>query len=266
MITQDTALARELVDDARRVVVLTGAGISTAAGIPDFRGPQGLWTRDPMAEQISDLHHYLHDDQVRVAAWRRRAEQAAWQTAPTAAHRALAAWERTGRLAAVITQNTDSLHWAAGSTLVHEVHGAARTTRCERCGYEQPTAAVAERVTAGEDDPRCLVVRGTGQCGGILRATVVLFGELLDRTVLDACVHVVEDCDLLVAIGTTLAVQPVAGLFPHAVASGARTLIINGSATEYDDLAHVTLRADIEQVVPELFTLSPAPPQSKVGE
>ncbi|WP_203567546.1 SIR2 family NAD-dependent protein deacylase [Aestuariimicrobium ganziense] len=256
MSTDDLADARDLVQAAQRVFVLTGAGISTAAGIPDFRGPQGLWTLDPKAELISDIDHYLYDDEVRAAAWQRRAAQAVWQAQPTAAHRALADFEQSqlerGRhLLAIATQNTDGLHQAAGSSdeLVHEVHGNARLTRCEDCGHLQPTADVVARVQAGEPDPRC---QEPG-CGGVLRATVILFGEMLVREVLDACVEAAVSCDLVVAIGSTLSVQPVAGLVPYAIAHGAKAVIVNAEATEYDQLAHARVWGDIEQVVPELF-------------
>jgi len=264
MITDDIGQARALLEQASRVFVLTGAGISTAAGIPDFRGPQGLWTLDPKAELVSDLEHYLHDDEVREAAWERRAHQAVWTARPTRAHQALATFEGTGRLVGIATQNTDGLHQAAGTSehLVHEVHGNARLVRCEECGHEQPMAEVIARVQAGDPDPRCLhLAIGSPEpdpngetCGGILRATVILFGELLDTEVIEACVEAAEQCDLLVAIGTTLTVQPVAGLLPYAIGAGAKALIINNAETEYDDLAHVSLRADTEVAVPALFS------------
>ncbi|CAI9403906.1 SIR2 family NAD-dependent protein deacylase [Aestuariimicrobium sp. T2.26MG-19.2B] len=246
--------ARERLDAASRIVVLTGAGISTAAGIPDFRGPQGLWTQDPDAELVSTLSYYLEDEDVRRTAWQRRLAQATDHHQPTDAHRALVALEHQGRLSGVVTQNTDGLHLDAGHSpaVVHEIHGSARTCRCERCGHRQPMAQVLARVGAGEADPHCQQPEGRGTCDGILRATVVLFGEMLDPHVLQACVDAVERCDLLVAIGSTLAVNPAAALVPFAIGNGARVVIVNNAETEHDDLAHDVLRGDIQDLVPRL--------------
>ncbi|MGJ6981628.1 SIR2 family NAD-dependent protein deacylase [Aestuariimicrobium soli] len=247
-------LVRERLAAAERICVLTGAGISTAAGIPDFRGPQGLWTLDPAAELVSDLHHYLDDPDVRRSAWRRRAAQFAEVHHPTPAHLALVELERQGRLTGVVTQNTDGLHLDAGhsSALVHELHGSARTCRCETCGHEQPMDEVLARVAAGEDDPTCLEPDRHGTCDGILRATVILFGEQLVPEVLQAGLNAVERCDVLVAIGSTLAVNPAAALVPFAIGHGARVVIVNNAETEHDDLAHDVLRGDIQELVPAL--------------
>lgn len=247
--------ARDLIASAQSICVLTGAGISTAAGIPDFRGPQGLWRLDPNAELVSTLSYYLDDDDVRRSAWQRRVAQFADEPVPTPAHQALVALERQGRLSGVITQNTDGLHHDAGhdERLVHEIHGSARVCRCEDCGHEQPMADVLARVVAGEDDPRCLQPDRHGTCDGILRATVILFGEMLVPEVIDASVAAVERCDLLLAIGSTLAVNPTAALVPYAIGAGAKVLIINNAETEHDDLAHGVLRADIQEAVPALL-------------
>lgn len=236
-------------DEARRILILSGAGLSTAAGIPDFRGPEGLWTRDPYAELVSTLSWYLRDGDVRRAAWRRRADPAMWSARPTRAHRAIAGLEQAGRLRAVVTQNTDGLHQLAGNSpeLVHEIHGSARTWRCEMCGRSGPMAEMLELVAAGDEDPRC------PSCGGITRATVVLFEEVLDAEVLAASVAAAEDCDALVAVGTTLGVYPVAGLFPLAVQQGAHSVIVNDSATAYDDLADRVVRGQLDEVLPALL-------------
>lgn len=235
--------------EARRIVVLSGAGLSTAAGIPDFRGPEGLWTRDPYAELVSTLSWYLRDEDVRKAAWRRRADPGAWAAQPTKAHRAIVELERQSRLRAVITQNTDGLHQLAGSSpeLVHEVHGSMRTWRCEKCGRTGPMEEMVERVRAGEEDPRC------PHCGGITRATVILFEEVLDVDVLEASVAAVEDCDAIVAVGTTLGVYPVAGLFPLALEHGAYGVIANATETAFDDEADEVLRGQLDDTLPALF-------------
>lgn len=241
--------AIQSLDEARRILILSGAGLSTAAGIPDFRGPEGLWTRDPYAELVSTLSWYLRDDDVRKAAWRRRADPAMWAAQPTRAHRAIAALERAGRLRAIVTQNTDGLHQVAGSSpdLVHEIHGSARTWRCEMCGRTGPMAEMLERVAAGDEDPRCPV------CGGITRATVILFEEVLDADVLGAAVAAAEDCDAIVAVGTTLGVYPVAGLFPLAVEHGAFGVIVNDAPTAYDDVAHQVVRGRLDDELPALL-------------
>lgn len=235
--------------DAERIVILSGAGLSTAAGIPDFRGPEGLWTRDPYAELVSTLSWYLRDDDVRKAAWRRRADPAMWAAEPTRAHRAIVELERQGRLRGIVTQNTDGLHQVAGSSpeLVHEVHGSARTWRCEMCGRTGPMTEMVERVQAGEEDPRC------PDCGGITRATVILFEEVLEPDVIEASLAAVEGCDAIVAVGTTLGVYPVAGLFPLALQQGAYGVIVNASETAFDDDADEVIRGQLDDVLPGLL-------------
>lgn len=243
----DPGLAKELLAAASRVTVLSGAGISTASGIPDFRGPSGLWTADPYAERISTLDWYLYDDDVRRAAWRYRADSAVWDARPNAAHLALVRLEDQGRLRAIVTQNTDGLHTRAGSRNVIEVHGNVHTWRCEDCRAEGPMAEAVARVRAGEPDPRC------PSCSGIIRATTILFGEDLDRHVHDAAFEAAEDCDLLLAIGTSLTVQPVAGLVSVAGSTGARIVIVNGEPTPYDRRADAVVRDPVQTILPELI-------------
>ena len=244
----DFARARDLIARSSRILVLTGAGLSTASGIPDFRGPQGRWTQDPDAEKISTLSYYLHDEDVRRKAWQARANSAHWTAEPNAGHRALVDLERAGKLAGIVTQNTDGLHLLAGSSpeAVHEVHGSARTWRCEQCGETGPMADMVARVLAGDDDPRC------PECDGITRATVILFEEPLDPTMLQASVALAEQADLVLAIGTTLSVHPVAGLVPYAFGHSARVVILNNQETPYDYLADAILRDPIEEVLPRL--------------
>ncbi|GAA4895957.1 NAD-dependent protein deacetylase [Tessaracoccus lubricantis] len=243
-------MAVSSLSEANRIVILSGAGLSTAAGIPDFRGPEGLWTRDPYAELVSTLSWYLSDEDVRKAAWRRRATPEVWSAQPTRAHRAIVDLEKQGRLRAIITQNTDGLHQVAGSSpeLVHEVHGSMRTWRCEMCGRTGPMEEMVARVNAGEEDPRC------PHCGGITRATVILFEEVLEPDVIEAAIEAVEDCDAIVAVGTTLGVYPVAGLFPTALAHGAHGVIVNASETAMDDVAHQVIRGQLDDVLPDLLT------------
>ncbi|MGQ0431444.1 MAG: SIR2 family NAD-dependent protein deacylase [Microthrixaceae bacterium] len=230
---------------ARRVVVLTGAGISTDSGIPDFRGPQGVWTKDPAAEKASHIDHYLHDPEVRRRAWRTRAASPAWSAQPNAGHRALVDLEHSGRLSLLVTQNIDGLHQAAGSDsgIVVEVHGTMREVACLSCGDRTPMARALERVAAGEDDPAC------ERCGGILKSATISFGQSLVTEDLERADLAARSCDLLLAVGTTLAVYPIAGVVPLAAASGASIAIVNGEPTAMDDLADVVIVGSISEVL-----------------
>ena len=242
------ATLRRWVDDARRVVALTGAGISTDSGIPDFRGPQGVWTRNPQAERQATLQHYLADAEVRRAAWRARLEHPAWTARPNAGHRALVALERRGTLHALVTQNVDGLHQAAGSgpDRVVEVHGTLHRVTCWSCGRRAPIAEALERVRAGEADPRCPA------CGGIQKSDTISFGQALVPEVIDRALRAATEADLLLAIGTTLEVQPVAGMVPLAARAGARVAIVNAAPTAMDELADLVVRAPIGEVLPAI--------------
>jgi NAD-dependent deacetylase len=242
----EIAPARALLDRARRVVVLTGAGISTDSGIPDFRGPQGVWTKDPAAEKAAHISHYLADPEVRAAAWRRRADGPDLAVEPNPGHRALVELERSGRLHALITQNVDGLHLAAGSdpSLVVEVHGTVRDVMCLDCGDRAPMEAALARVRAGEVDPPCR------RCGGILKSATISFGQNLVPEDLERAMLAARRADLLLAVGTTLSVFPAADVVPLAVAHGAPVVIVNGSPTAMDDLADVLIRGSIARCSP----------------
>ena len=240
--------------DARRVVVLTGAGISTDSGLRDFRGPDGLWTKDPAAEKASNISHYLADPAVRERAWRRRADPVPAAIEPNAGHRALVDLERGGRLHTLITQNVDGLHQAAGSdaSLVVEVHGTVREVLCLDCGDRAPIEVAIERVRAGEVDPPCR------RCGGILKPATISFGQNLVPADLARADAAARACDLLLAIGSTLAVYPIADVVPLAVAHGARVVIVNGSPTAMDDLADAVLTGSISELLPALVAGLPS--------
>ena len=240
--------ARRRIDAARRVVVLTGAGISTESGIPDFRGPKGVWTRNPAAEKQSTIQHYLADPEVRKAAWRSRLDSPAWSAEPNAGHRALVALERRGILHALVTQNIDELHQRAGSSpaKVVEVHGSMRRVMCWECGRRAPMEEALARVRAGEADPPC------PQCGGIQKSDTISFGQALVPAVIDRALRVASEADLLLAIGTTLQVQPVAGMVPIAARAGADIVIVNDQPTAMDALADVVLRTQIGSVLTEI--------------
>lgn len=249
---RERARARDLVAAARRIVVLTGAGISTESGIPDFRGPDGVWTRNPEAERYSTIGYYLSDPDLRRRAWRHRLDNPAWTARPNAGHRALVDLSRTGRLALLVTQNIDGLHQRAGHDPenVVEMHGSIREAHCVACGWQGPMGPVLDRVRAGEEDPPCEV------CGGILKSTTVFFGENLRSDDVDRAFDAVAHCDLLLAVGTTLAVFPVARLVPAAAAGGAPVVILNGSPTEQDDAADVVLMGPIGDLLPPLVNLT----------
>jgi NAD-dependent deacetylase len=251
---QSIALARELVAGARRVVALTGAGISTDSGIPDFRGPQGVWTKNPGAEKMATLQHYLADPDVRRQSWQNRLSSPAWSAEPNPGHRALVDLERAGKLRALVTQNIDELHQRAGSSadLVIELHGTMRWVVCWSCGDKGPMDAVLDRVRAGEDDPACL------RCGGILKSATISFGQNLDSRVLERAEQAALDCDLMLAVGSSLQVWPAAGLVPLAKQHGAGVVIVNGEPTPYDSLADAVIRDSISDVLPAV--VSPAPP------
>lgn len=239
---------RSWIDRAERVVALTGAGISTDSGIPDFRGPQGLWTRNPAAEKMSDIRYYVADPEVRRAAWQARLEHAAWTARPNAGHQALAALERRGKLHALITQNVDGLHQAAGNSpgRVVEVHGTVHKVVCLSCGWKGPMLETLDRVRNGEADPSCLA------CSGILKSDTISFGQSLVPEVLQQAAHAAHEADVLLAVGSSLHVYPVAGLVPTAKSKGSRVVILNAEPTPFDAIADAVLRDSISAALPRL--------------
>jgi NAD-dependent deacetylase len=253
-----TELARQWTTSSERVVVLTGAGISTDSGIPDFRGPNGLWTRNPLAEKASTLQHYLADPEVRRAAWQNRVANPAWEAQPNAGHRALVELERSGRLHALVTQNIDELHQRAGHdpAKVIEVHGTMWWSRCWTCGDRRPMAETLERVRAGDPDPSCLECHAAGRIDGpgdgILKSDTISFGQALVPEVIDAALRAADECDLLLAVGSTLSVFPAANVVPRAKAAGARVVIVNGEPTRMDRYADAVLLGQISELLPAL--------------
>ena len=243
---------RGWIEAAERLVVLTGAGVSTESGIPDFRGPQGVWTRNPEAEKQSTIQHYVADPEVRRRAWRSRLDSPAWTAQPNAGHRALVTLERRGKLDTLITQNIDGLHQAAGSSpaRVVEVHGTMREVVCLACGERAPMERALARVRAGEDDPPCRT------CGGILKSATISFGQSLVPEDLRRAERAARGCDLMLAVGTKLSVWPVAGIVPVAKDAGARVVILNAQPTEMDHLADVVLRGPIGDLLPRLVERS----------
>lgn len=242
------ARVRGWIRAAERIVVLTGAGISTDSGIPDFRGPQGVWTKNPGAEKMATLQHYMADPEVRKRAWRSRLETFAVERAPNAGHLALAELERRGNLHTLITQNVDGLHRAAGTSpdKLVEIHGTIREVVCMECDERAPMERALARVRAGEEDPPCR------SCGGILKSATISFGQALVPEDLMRAERAARTCDLLLAVGSTLSVYPIAGVVPVAKQAGATIVIINAEPTEMDPIADATLRGSISDILPRL--------------
>jgi len=240
--------ARALVERAGAVTVLTGAGISTDSGIPDFRGPSGLWTRNPKAERTSHIDHYRRDPEVRALAWQGRVAWMDRRPRPNRGHRALVALERAGKLHTLVTQNVDGLHQEAGSdpARVVEIHGTMREVVCLDCGDRGPAGPVLDRVRAGDPDPACPV------CGGMLKSATISFGQSLVPEDLARAEAAALACDLLLAVGSTLSVFPAAGMVPLARQAGAAVVIVNAEPTEMDDLADVVVRGSISEVLPRI--------------
>jgi NAD-dependent deacetylase len=242
------ARIRSFVDDAARIVVLTGAGISTESGIPDFRGPQGVWTKNPKAERLSDIHSYMSDPEVRRLSWQSRLEHPAWHAEPNAGHRALVALERRGKIHALITQNIDGLHQRAGSSpaKVIEVHGTVHDAVCMSCRWRGPMQTVLDRVRAGEHDPPC------ERCDGILKSATISFGQPLVPDIINRAVRVSAQADLFFAVGSSLQVFPVAGVVSVAKDAGARVVIVNAEATPFDAIADAVVRESIGEALPAI--------------
>jgi NAD-dependent deacetylase len=234
--------------EAGRVTVLTGAGISTDSGIPDYRGPNGVWTKNPQAQRMSSFQDYVADPEVRRRAWQSRKVHPAWTAEPNEAHRALVDLEKTGRLTALVTQNIDELHQRAGSSRdkVIELHGTIWWAECLTCGVRSPMADELARVSDDEPDPTCTL------CGGILKSATISFGQPLDPKVLQAAWRAAQQCDVFLAIGSSLSVQPAAGLCEVAVEAGSRFVVINAEPTPYDGIADIVLRQPIGEILPAL--------------
>ncbi|MBB3085653.1 SIR2 family NAD-dependent protein deacylase [Geodermatophilus sabuli] len=233
---------------AERVTVLTGAGISTDSGIPDYRGPNGVWTRDPDAEKLVTLSYYVADPDIRRRAWLMRRDLQVGEVRPNAGHRALVELERQGRLRGLLTQNIDGLHQAAGSSpaLVLELHGTVHEVECLSCRDRTTMADALARVDAGEADPACR------RCGGILKSATISFGQVLDAEVIEAAAVAATDCDVFLAVGTSLTVHPAAGLTDLAAGAGARVVVVNAEPTPYDALADLVVREPIGTALPRL--------------
>ena len=237
--------------DSSRVVALTGAGMSTESGIPDFRGPNGVWTKDPAAEKTATLEYYMGDPEIRMRSWQNRVNGAYWSAEPNDGHRALVDLEQRGALHFLVTQNIDGLHHAAGQSpeIVVEIHGNVREVKCMSCGWRGPMAETLDRVRAGDPDPACL------ECGGILKSATISFGENLVAEDLDRAQRAAGRADVFVALGTSLGVYPAAALPEVALRAGARLVIVNAEQTPFDSVADVVLREQLGTLLPALASL-----------
>jgi len=240
--------ARKLVADSRRITVLTGAGISTDSGIPDFRGPKGLWTLNPDAERAATLRHYLDDHELRKKSWQNRVRWIDGDPQPNVGHKALFALEARNALVALITQNVDELHQLAGHSpsKILEVHGTLHRTCCWSCKDRRPMKQALARVVAGDADPKCEL------CDGILKSDTILFGQPLDQDVMDRALEASSNCDLFIAVGTSLSVFPAANTLPRAKNAGAKVIIVNGEPTEMDHYAEVVVNGGISEILPQI--------------
>jgi NAD-dependent deacetylase len=242
---------------ASRITVLTGAGISTDSGIPDFRGPNGVWTRDPAAARLSDIDAYIAEPEIRRRAWIGRRDHPAWSAEPNAGHRALVDLERTGRLLAIVTQNIDGLHQRAGSdpARVVEVHGTIHEVVCLGCDDRTTMRSALARVADGEPDPDCQ------HCGGILKSATISFGQPLDRATLHRAFTCANESDVLITVGTSLQVYPVAGMVDQAKVAGAKVIIVNAEPTPYDGVVDAVIREPIGTTLPTLVAGALAAPR-----
>ena len=208
-----------------------------------------MWTKNPLAEKLSNIHYYLADPEVRKLAWQNRLASPAWSASPNAGHRALVALEKRKKLHALITQNIDELHQIAGNSpeRVIEVHGTMRKFMCWGCGMRGPMQKVLERVRAGEEDPACR------DCGGILKSDTISFGQQLVPEVIDRAMQAAAEADLFLAVGTSLQVYPVAGAVDIARSAGARLVIVNAEPTPFDDVADAVFHESISETLPALL-------------
>jgi NAD-dependent deacetylase len=234
--------------EVKQLAVLTGAGISTDSGIPDFRGPDGTWTKNPAAERLATYQAYMTDPEVRRRSWQARLVHPAWTAEPNGAHQALARLAGSAIDTQVITQNIDELHQRAGTPpeRVIELHGTMFGVVCTGCGDRTAMADALARVRAGEDDPPC------ARCGGILKSATVMFGQPLPPRAFERAATAAARCDLLLAIGSTLTVEPAASLCAVAAGAGASLVIVNRDPTPYDPIATAVIRDPIGQAIPRI--------------
>ena len=241
--------ARRLVAGASRIVGFTGAGISTESGVPDFRSPGGVWAEN----RIVDFQEFVSSEAGRIEYWRQKA--AGWpamrDAQPNAGHHAFFELHRQGRLDALITQNIERLHQRSGvpTEKVFELHGTTTEAACLTCGDRITSDEACRRIAAGEKAPRCR------ECGGFLKPATISFGQAMPHEVLEQSVAAAEACDLMLAVGSSLVVEPAASIPRVARFAGARLVIVNRDPTPLDRLADAVVRGEIGVVLPDLVRL-----------
>ena len=235
---------KEIVSTARRIVAFTGAGISAESGIPTYRGDDGVWHKyDPA--KYANIHNFLKDPQYYWNFFKEVRYPVIKKAKPNKAHIALARLEENGKLEAVITQNIDGLHQLAGSKRILELHGNTRRISCLNCKKQHTMDEVYSRLET-QLPPLC------SECSGILKPEVVFFGESLPVTVLEEAINVTNDCDLFLAIGSSLVVQPAASLPFTAKEKGAKLIIINKDATPLDTFADIVFHTTASEVLDKM--------------
>lgn len=235
----------KLVRAASRGVVFTGAGISTESGIPDFRGPQGVWkTETPVY-----YPDFMADRAARVRAWERgvRMFHRCASARPNDGHLVIAELERRGHIVAVVTRNIDGIHRDAGSVNVIELHGTNRYAACQHCGKEWPTSVIVERVELGDEAPEC------DACRGPIKARTVSFGQAMPAGEMERATEAALQADLFISIGSSLVVEPAASFPRLARQSGARLVVLNAETTPLDDIADVVIRGRIGDTMRDLL-------------
>ena len=229
---------------ARRFLVFTGAGISTESGIPDFRGPNGVWkTTDPSRYTIQN---YVRDRDVRVERWKARLEGRFSAAEPNAAHFAVTALQEAGLAPVVVTQNIDGLHQKAGTQNVIELHGTSSEAVCLECGRRMPIEVALDRVREGDEDPHCEL------CGGLLKTATISFGQALIPEDMARATEEAHRCDVCLCVGSTLSVWPAASVPVEAIRDGARLVIVNEGPTDLDGMASLIIAGRAGTVMPEL--------------
>lgn len=238
----------------RKIAVLTGAGISTSAGIPDFRGPQGVWTQHPEQMNVYDIDAFLRSKEDREYSWAWQKESPVWNANPGVAHQALVDLEKAGMLTLLATQNFDALHEKAGnsSDIIINLHGTIGTSHCMKCGKQYQTADIMAHLDQ-EPDPHCHASLSDGsECNGLLKTDVVYFGEALPDGAMERSLRYIREADEFWVIGSTLSVQPAAWLAPAAVEAGVPLTIMNMGQTEYDSIATRLISEPIQDALPRL--------------
>lgn len=243
--TPEIDTLRGLIETSRNMVVLTGAGISTESGIPDFRSPGGIWSQ----YRIIEYREFMADEAARFEDWRRRfaMEDMMGEIKPNVGHEVIAGWVKSGKCSCLITQNIDGLHREAGTPeeAIIEIHGNARSAVCTNCGMRHTIEDCRQQVEAG-NAPVCT------SCRGIVKSAVVMFGEMMPEAATDQAFEAAENCDLFLAIGTSLVVHPAASLPVAAKRNGAALVIVNGEETPVDRHADLVVHGRIGAILGSL--------------